>query len=112
MTAGRSQIIAVIKVRMKNRGITQRMMEQLTGLRQSHISDVLNGADSNPTLATLSKLLTALDLGIAAVDERGIPVTPPPSPCTHVEMKSLLSDVVVRISYDGNGKRSVTIEET
>lgn len=111
MTTTRYPVIAVLKVRMRNSGVTQRELSDRTGIHQSSISDILSGVNSNPTLATLEKLSEALGLGVAIVDERGIPVTPKPEPCPLPHVDSPIPDnFVIRVTHS-QGKRTISIEE-
>jgi transcriptional regulator with XRE-family HTH domain len=57
---------------MKARSLTQVKFGEMTGLRQSHISKLVNGR-STPTLETASKIAAALRVTIEEVwpQERG-----------------------------------------
>jgi len=58
-------ICALIEAR-KEKGITQKELEELTGINQSAIARVESG-DSNPKISTLTKLLAPLGKRLAVV---------------------------------------------
>ena len=58
-------ICALIEAR-KEKGITQKELEELTGIKQSAIARVESG-DSNPKISTLTKLLAPLGKRLAVV---------------------------------------------
>ena len=58
-------ICALIEAR-KEKGITQKELEELTGVKQSAIARVESG-DSNPKISTLTKLLAPLGKRLAVV---------------------------------------------
>lgn len=58
-------ICALIEAR-KEKGITQKELEEMTGIKQSAIARVERG-DSNPKVSTLTRLLTPLGKRLAVV---------------------------------------------
>lgn len=113
MTTDKHPIIAAIKWRAIQRGLSQRKLEKMTGLRQSHISDIFNNTEdgNNPTLATLEKLARAVELDIIAVRaEDHVPVVPS---CDYLLPAPVVPEsFVVRVTYDENSKRTISIEES
>lgn len=102
-------IIAIINHRIADRGITQRELAEVTGLVQSHISDVLNPAkNANPTLATLSKLAEAVGLRLSIIDAQTLTL---PQGCCHHHKSETPGDFVVHVSHDAYGKRTVSVKE-
>jgi len=59
-------IVALIQAR-REKGYTQRKLEELSGVKQSAIARLEKG-DSMPSLATLQKLLAPLGKKLAVVD--------------------------------------------
>lgn len=77
------------------KGITPYRLSQLSGVRQSTLSGILNGK-SNPAGKTLQKIAAALDVSMAEFDDR-----PPgkPNPVQILEMEKF------RGKYKGDGKK-------
>jgi transcriptional regulator with XRE-family HTH domain len=59
----------IAKTREKQ-GLTQEKLAELTGIRKEQISKLENGKIMNPTLITLEKLATALQISVCKlIDE-------------------------------------------
>lgn len=54
--------IVQIKNYMKNNKITYQMLSDRTGLSLGRLKDIFRNEDSNPTLATYNKIITALGI--------------------------------------------------
>jgi transcriptional regulator with XRE-family HTH domain len=67
------KIINDIKRARKNKQLSQRELSAKTGIAQSHISKIENGA-IDITLSTLVELARALDLEVTLVPRKIIPV--------------------------------------
>lgn len=66
---GARDIAKVIEYRMREIGATQREIEHITGLAQSHVSNLLSGVVADPRISTVLRVLKAADLRLVIIDE-------------------------------------------
>lgn len=62
-------ITQVIKSRLHEIGVTQREVQHIAGLAQSHVSNIITGAITDPRISTLLRVLKAIDLRLVIIDE-------------------------------------------
>ena len=65
----RAPIIEALIAARKEKGISQKQLEQLSGVKQQLIARVETG-ETNPQLETLLKILAPLDLTLAVVPKK------------------------------------------
>lgn len=65
----RAPIIEALIAARKEKGISQKQVEQLSGVKQQLIARVETG-ETNPQLETLLKILAPLDLTLAVVPKK------------------------------------------
>ena len=74
MTVETITVMDQIKSVMKRKGVSQRTLSAMTGIKEGRISDYLTGYRPNPTIRTVEKMCDALGIELIVIEsfiERG-----------------------------------------